>query len=98
MLASGVELELVGFAVALLLLVHLFYPLGRNSVLVGTIVALSDHQAFIPIAKARGPQPEFLLARWNRRRRWGAVRTLQQARKLPAPRLIGIDDDKPCGV
>src|SRR5262249_42466140 len=60
---SGLEFVLVRFTDALLHM-SLFYPLGGNSVIAGTILAPSGHPAFIPMGKPRGPQPGVFLDRW----------------------------------
>jgi hypothetical protein len=60
---SRLESVLEGRAGVLLFHACLFCLIGAQPTVMGTIVALAGHPAFIPIAKARGPQPVFLLDR-----------------------------------
>jgi hypothetical protein len=55
------ESVLEGLADALLFHTCLFCLIGAQPTIMSTIVALAGHPAFIPIAKAGGPQPLFLL-------------------------------------
>ena len=55
------QLVLVGFADAMLFHIELFCLIGTKAATPGTSEASSGHPAFIPKAKARGPQPEFSL-------------------------------------
>jgi hypothetical protein len=58
---SGLKFVLECLAYRLLFHGSLFCLIGAKAAIIGSFVAHASHPAFIPIAKARAPQPEFSL-------------------------------------